>query len=498
MRKIALIPVDARPVTYDLPKDLAKLAGWQVLLPPKNELGFLKEPADVTKLFSWIDDVLPKVDGFIVSIDMFLYGGLVPSRINKDDIEVLRARLEKLCVIKTQHPALNIMAFSSTMRLSNSYVNQEEKEYWDKNGKEIWAYSFHLHRYKKHGESADYVIVKEMEEKIPTHILADYVATRKKNFAINLSLIDKVEKGLLDLLIFPQDDTSEYGLNIEEQERLIAESSERGLLESIYVYPGADEVASMLTARMIYTLEEDQLPTFYPIYSGMKGALSTAMYEDRALQESVKGQIDAFGSHTVEIPSEADVVLGVNVPGRQQGDMALQLYLDGVNTNDRNIGEWVRKLRYYMDAEKAVAIADVAYANGADTVMVPHLFGRFALSELSGFAAWNTAGNTIGTVISQAALLHLAKKKGLDVEKEKVRQFTIRYLDDFVYQSNVRQIVRQEITNEEDAEALLEKVKDVFLQKAAVAMKERGLVGEIVHVYLPWDRTFEIGVEVEA
>ncbi|GGA79500.1 DUF4127 family protein [Ornithinibacillus halotolerans] len=496
-KRIALIPVDARPVTYDLPKDLAKFAGWEVLLPPKADLGFLKEPADLEKLNRWIDEVLPEVEGFVVSVDMLLYGGLVPSRVNTDEEKILHARLEKLREVKKLYPDVKIMAFSSTMRLSNSYVNQEEKDYWDQYGKEIWQYSYHAHRFEKHGEQADQAIIEKMKKAIPSAILEDYLATRKKNFSINLSLINEVEQGLVDLLIFPQDDTSEYGLNIKEQEELVAQTTERGLLDSIYVYPGADEVSSMLVARMIFALEAEEVPTFYPVFSGLKGALSTAMYEDRTIQESVKGQIYAFGSHTVETPGEADIILGVNVPGQKQGDMALQLYLDGVNTNDRNIGEWTRKLRYYHKKEKRIAIADVAYANGADPVMIAHLLGEFDLQELDGFAAWNTAGNTLGTVVAQAALLFLAEKKGLDVQKEKIRQFGIRYLDDYIYQSIVRKKIREEIGNEEEYDGLLAEVTKVFLKEAEEAMKKQGIPGEITNVYLPWNRTFEIGVELE-
>src|SRR5690625_7747598 len=75
---------------------------------------------------------------------------------------------------------------------------------------------------------------------------------------------------------------------------------------------------------MIYALEGEKLPRFYPIYSGTSGVKSIARYEDRPLEQSVTGQIDALGSHTVESPKEADILFGVNVPGNKQGDHALQ------------------------------------------------------------------------------------------------------------------------------------------------------------------------------
>ncbi|WP_217586541.1 DUF4127 family protein [Lentibacillus saliphilus] len=496
-KTLALIPVDARPVTYDLPKDLAEIAGWNVLTPPKEKLGFLKTPADYSSLFNWLESIASQIDGLIVSMDMILYGGLVPSRVNRDDAETIAARLNRLRDIKKHYPDLKIMAFSSTMRLSNSYVNEEEKDYWNEYGKEIYTYSFHYHRLKTYGQKEDAEIVNDMMEKIPATILSDYLGTRKRHFNMNLSLIEQVTNGVIDLLIFPQDDTSEFGLNIMEQGQLKAEVAHNKLYDRIYIYPGADEVSSVLTARMIYTLEQEAFPTFYPIYSGLQGSLSIAMYEDRSIQESVKGQVFAFGGHTTETPTEADIILGVNVPGGQQGDLALQIKLNDVDTNNRNIGEWLRKLRYYYDKGKPLAVIDVAYANGADPAMIPQLNMLFSLTDLAGFAAWNTAGNTIGTVVAQSALVHLAKKQHLQTDDLKHKQLLLRLLDDYVYQSIVRKRVREDVDESTmTAERLLENVTEHFKAKADTILDKSGF--RISHIYLPWDRTFEIGIELDA
>ncbi|MBP1948418.1 DUF4127 family protein [Virgibacillus litoralis] len=496
-RKIALIPVDARPVTYDLPKELGQLVDWELITPPKEYLGFLKEPANFSQLFQWIEDVSTQVEGVIVSIDMILYGGLVPSRINSENEAVIFNRLEQFLEIKQENPHLSIMAFSSTMRLSNSYVNEEEKSYWNQYGKEIWRYSYHSHRYQKLQADEDNEIVQEMKKEIPDWVLEDYLTTRERNFQVNLSLIEYIEQAVIDLLIFPQDDTSEYGLNIMEQEKLADAVSQQELYEKILIYPGADEVASVLTARMIYLLEKEPTPVFYPIYSGKKGSLSIAMYEDRAIDESIKGQIYAFGSHTVEETSDADVIIGVNVPGKLQGDLALQQQLNEVNTNDRNIAEWLKKLSYYRDKGKLIAIADVAYANGADVTMIPQLLKTFSLSDLAGLGAWNTAGNTIGTVVAQSALIHLSAKKEKNTNAVKERQLLLRLLDDYLYQSIIRQEVRKEINEEStSAETIRKKVNELFYEKAVEMIGRTDVACSIVNIYLPWNRTFEIGVEL--
>lgn len=300
---------------------------------------------------------------------------------------------------------------------------------------------------------------------------------------------------MIDVLIFPQDDTSEYGLNIREQESLAREVAKRSLFSNVFIYPGADEVASVLIARMIYALENVTPPVFFPVFSGEKGALSTAMYEDRPLFESVKGQIYAFGSYTLESGVDADIVLGVNVPGKRQGDLALQKFLAEVDTPDRNIGEWILRLQHYLKKGKAVAIADVAYANGADGALIPRLLESINIGELSGFAAWNTAGNTLGTVVAQAAMVHLQKVKGEEFQSRLLEQLTLRLLDDYLYQTVVRQEVRS-VVNDQDPE-LASVVSAMFTKRAGEFLRKLEVNDEINNLYLPWNRTFEIGIDLK-
>jgi Protein of unknown function (DUF4127) len=499
-KKIALVPVDARPVTRDLPGQIARIGGWDVVIPPKEILGFLKTPGDVDAVREWVKEVAPEVDGFVISTDMLCYGGLVPSRISRDSYNVLNSRLTFIKNLKEKYPEKPVMAFSATMRISNNYVNEEEKPYWSEYGKEIYAYSYQYHRFLKTGLEEAQLLVKEMEGKIPSAILQDYKETREKNYQLNQALLKGIEEGWLDRLVFPQDDTSEYGLNILEQEKLSREVLEKGLFNKVAIYPGADEVANSLTARMIYELEGKPKPIFYPFYSGEKGALINALYEDRPIVESVKGQVYAFGSFIEATPVEADVLLAVNVPGKKQGDPAIQIFLGEVDTADRNIGEWVQRIKHYISKGQLVAVADVAYANGADPAMIPQLLAAVEVRELCGFAAWNTAGNTLGTVVAQAAMVHLAKMKDVDVNQYFIdEQILYRLLEDYVYQTVVRQKVRAEV--KDDAPDLAKRVEEKFLGEVASFLKktsyEKDYNGLIGKVFLPWNRTFEIGFELE-
>ncbi|HEU5141314.1 MAG TPA: DUF4127 family protein [Bacillales bacterium] len=506
-RRIALVPVDARPVTCDLAGQITRIAGWEVLTPPKEILGFLRNPGDIDGVHQWLVETADHVEGFVLSMDMIHYGGLVPSRITRDSREAVSKRTKLLSLLKDKYPSKPILAFSSTMRISDSYVNEEEKLYWSDYGRDLFTYSFHSHRFEKTKSSEAEAKMLASYNQVPTDILKDYLQTRERNAMINLSLIEYVESGIVDTLVFPQDDTAEYGMNIREQERLHEEILQRRLFDQVYIYPGADEVACVLVAKLVFQLEGINAPTFYPFFSGETGAFQNALYEDRPLIESVKGQVYALGGF-IEDVQNADIRLAVNVPGRRQGEIALRNHLSEVDTPDRNIGEWLRKLHHFLKDGKPVAIVDLAYANGADPAMIIPLLSKIDISCLSGFAAWNTAGNSIGTVVAQAAMVHLRQLRYDDLgnvpTKELTEQLILRFLDDFVYQSIVRSKVREQYDETTlSKEQLLKVVKENFLPEAEVFFQEKGMKNtlsqwdiQIENVFLPWERTFEIGMDL--
>ena len=96
MKKIGFLPIDNRPVCYDLPKMIANIdSEVKMYLPPKNLLGSLTRNADRNALFEWLED-LNDVDYLVISVDTLIYGGLIPSRRSSDTKDEIENRLLKL------------------------------------------------------------------------------------------------------------------------------------------------------------------------------------------------------------------------------------------------------------------------------------------------------------------------------------------------------------------------------------------------------------------
>lgn len=386
--KICFIPIDNRPVCYNLAKDIAAIdENIELFIPPREFLGDLTRSAGVNEIIEWIENI-PECDAMVISLDTIAYGGLIPSRRFTDSLEDIKSRLKRL---KPSLKNKKVYAFSSIMRISNNNYNEEEKEYWKDWGKKIFEYSY-----------------SGVNDGIPQAILDDYLATRKRNFEINKTYLNWG----LNTLIFSKDDCAPKGFNVDEArelERLGAKTK-----------TGADEIPLTLLARAI----EKEIKVFVEFTEpDYKDCISN--YEDVSIEKSVQGQLELGGFTQVQTREEADVILIVNNFIEKQGEHVM-----GWTTQP------FRKT--FTPPDKPYAIADVRYANGADNDFVEQLLPQIDLKNFYGYAGWNTSANTIGSLIAGVKVRWNAGKYNEAAFK---RLQIIRFLDDWAYQANVRGMI---------------------------------------------------------
>lgn len=386
--KICFIPIDNRPVCYNLAKDIAAIdENIELFIPPREFLGDLTRNAGVNEIIEWIENI-PECDAMVISLDTIAYGGLIPSRCSTDSLEDIKSCLKRL---KPLLKNKKVYAFSSIMRISNNNYNEEEKEYWKDWGKKIFEYSY-----------------SGVNDGIPQAILDDYLATRKRNFEINKTYLNWG----LNTLIFSKDDCAPKGFNVDEArelERLGAKTK-----------TGADEIPLTLLARAI----EKEIKVFVEFTEpDYKDCISN--YEDVSIEKSVQGQLELGGFTQVQTREEADVILIVNNFIEKQGE-----YVMGWTTQP------FRKT--FTPPDKPYAIADVRYANGADNDFVEQLLPQIDLKNFYGYAGWNTSANTIGSLLAGVKVRWNAGKYNEAAFK---RLQIIRFLDDWAYQANVRGMI---------------------------------------------------------
>ena len=440
--KICVIPIDNRPVCYNLFKDISAIdESLELFIPDRALLGDLTRNADIGGILKWLKNT-PKVDAMVISLDTVAYGGLIPSRRSTETFEQIKNRVENFKeILKTKDA--KIYAFSSIMRISNNNINQEEKEYWNKYGTRIFDYSYQTH--KLGCESC-------IERLIPDDILDDYLQTRKRNFEINKLYLEWQKEGLFDTLIFSKDDCAEYGFNVQEAQALEKLGG--------FTKTGADEIPLTLFARALEGKMRVAVDFTEPEYKNL-----ISNYEDVSIEKSVLGQL-SLANVEVTDKENADVVLVVNNFKDHQGEIVMQRPTEPFSGS--------------FEFPKNAMVADVRYANGADNAFVEKFINTKMRSDFYGYSAWNTSANTLGSLICGAKVKFLAKKYN---EKAFKKLQAIRLLDDWAYQANVRQTLSEpKNPNMSEFEKKVLRFVNLDFQTC---------------YSFPWNRLFEIEVNIK-
>ncbi|MBQ8635714.1 DUF4127 family protein [bacterium] len=467
MVKIAVIPIDNRPICYDLIQDVIAIdENIELFMPDISLLGGLTTQSNVDGIFNFVQG-LKEVDYLIVSLDTLAYGGLVSSRRCDDSFEDIKKRIEKFREIASKK-AKKILGFSSVMRISNNNINEEEKEYWAQWGKRIFDWSFYFHKTEV---EKTYNCV---HNTIPSNILNDYLETRRRNFEINKIYLSWAKEGFFDTLIFSKDDCAEFGLNVKEANEL-ADIIEKSNIKTAKIKTGADEIPLSLISRALSSEYEIKIN---PIFLEEKSINLVSKYEDISIKNCVLGQIE-LANLKLDIDNP-DLTLLINNFTYEQGDLVLGDRINFIKTSPN-----FPKTSYF--------VADVNNANGADLEFINYLFNQ-NLENFYGYCAYNTSANTIGCAIFCAIVKYLAQKNGKYNNEAFLKFEFIRLLDDWGYQAISRKYIRESAPNFK--QALFEKESELN-QNAHKICEFLNYYPEKIEYSLPWDRSFEIRIKIE-
>lgn len=490
--KILLIPLDDRPVTYSYPQLLAKLGGAEAIVPPRTMMGSLSRGAQIDELFNFCEGCLSRneVDAAVICLDSLLYGGLITSRRSTEQVKIIQARLDRLKKWKElSNKPITIYAQSSIMRISDNYDNTEEKEYWSRFGRELFEWSACLHRLAS-GEKLAPGLLESLERRIPGDIRQDYLDTRFRNFTINMTVLKSMEDGLIDHLVFSQDDSGAWGLNVGERDRLISVCQQMSLQKKVNIYAGADEVICTLLGRLLMA---ENKPSLSLHFSPECCRTVASRYEGQDIGTTIQAQIKAIGLTAADTEAgdsiNSDLTMVVHGPSERQGDHITLPGLPDYSQIDSSKAA-ANTIKLIESAPGFVILCDVVYANGGDPLLMEQLIKRpELLKKICSYAGWNTTGNTtgsaLGTAVCTIAGIAINNKSVSDSQK---RSLFTRLVDDWAYQTKVRKELQNEPSTQKLAELISPYIKTV---SAALAFEPS------VRLSFPWRRTFEIEIGFE-
>jgi len=501
--KVLYVPIDERPCNTLVVKRIAQTAHNIELLTPPNECyGDKKTPADAEMMWTWINKHAEDCDALILSLDMIIYGGLLPSRIHYLNEEDALKWINRLRELREKNPKLPIYASNLIMRTPRYSSSDEEPDYYEDWGREIFlqAYLEDKNRQNKLSdeEQSELNAIKNV---LPEHFVRDYEVRRKFNLQVNHYILELVLEGVISLLVIPQDDSSEYGYTAMDQREIHHKLEELRLVNDVLIYPGADEVGATLLSR-VYNDVKGHRPKVYPIWSSPMGPNLIPLYEDRPFAASMKEHIYAAGCRLTETPDDADLILAYNVPGKVMQESWEQSKKDITYSSFRNMTVFVDQIKGFIEQGKDVVIADSAYANGGDKELITLMDEEQILEKVLSYKGWNTNCNTLGTTISQGVIGH-------NGDLHKIQENIVYHLlDDFFYQAEVRMTMTSDYLptfnlnyfNLNDKEQMVNQERDkllIALFQEHIRHSFRNMKFLRMETYAPWNRMFECGINLK-
>lgn len=270
---------------------------------------------------------------------------------------------------------------------------------------------------------------------------------------------------------------------------------------SHHVMDGTDEGMMLLLARYLREHQPDNPTTVGLIWTAPGDLVSMAPLESGFVMENLLAELNwlkARATSRLDMIEEWRPVLWVNGSAMQDGDTRKPL---------------IRKAAQDL-GEKRVVVADIARMNGGDPNLMDVWREDGPPPGLVGYLAWNTSSNTLGSAVALWAAMdygYATRSDPISVQAAAEAFLWARLLDDWLYQSTVRQEARESyiliganpwgLTDDETGRAtsdIATRLVDMWREKGidmsiplriVRPLDETGFVVE-----LPWNRFFEINL----
>ena len=493
-KTILYVPQDDRPVDYEYTVSTAEAAGYQVLTPPAQYLSGMNFHGSPDKLMAWVNANAGKADAMVLSIDSLVYGGLVDSRKHNLPMETLTARLEKVEALHKSHKNVPIYVFSTVMRSPWAGGKGVEPDYYLTMGSDIYQLASLQAKMDEEGlnpqERNDWFAIMR---RVPMEYLQDWYNRRRKNMSINYRLIDDARKGVFTYYSLGHDDNSVSTQSSLESKYL--EMAGTGIPKTVFgSFPGADQLGLLLITRASndFNNYHPKIAVIYPLGGGEK---TVPRYDGQAIGKTIASHVEAIGGTMVD-NERPDLLLAVNTPLTTSTTESANF--ENFPIMLQSTRDFLTQIEKAVNLDIPVSIVDMAFSNGSDNTLVYGLYQDKMMYRLAAYNGWNTASNSVGYGIAQGVL---SKYMTADAHRD---MLTTQYLDNWAYQANVRDyIYRMQQKLEAGVvtqyyptlnEELQSRTKEQLQRYASTYL---GIDPKTVDVTLPWQRLFEVYVDVK-
>jgi hypothetical protein len=500
-KTIIFVPHDNRPISFKQTADNIRDLGYEVLTPPEELLGNRENPyAKPEELSKWVIENAKKADAAVISSDSMVYGSLVASRKHNLSEDVVLARVHNFEKIHQANPNMKLYVFGSIMRTpqTSEASGSEDANYYAQYGTDIARYTALTDKLEQDGLThKERKQLQQYEQKIPKAALDDWLSRRQGNFLVSKNLIDLARNDVITYLALGCDDNAKYSQTNKERRALDNYGSDLGELKYQSV-AGIDEIGYVLLTRAVNNLQGD-IPFVSVHYAKGTGENTIPAYSNEPIKNSIATHIKMAGGMKVNSDKGADLVFMVNT--NFDGTTGAANDLNNVYIPNENIIDFVNMVDEAVQANKKVGIGDITFGNGSDNALMFSLYGKNLLDKLNAYSGWNTPTNSTGYALAMGMGANYTDRVGI------LKMLEVRYLDDWLYQANIRQAVANRLNsmpgegdygNTKTRTLPAEKLATEALQKMIVDYGLEKFEGQSyvadAQIRFPWQRMFEADI----
>lgn len=491
---IVFVPLDDRPVTFQLPILLGRIAGVDMVAPPRSMIGHYLQPGDPEHLLAWLQsNVTAGAQAVVASSDMIAYGGLVNSRIYGSEGFVAISRLRQLAALRTDRPGAWLGIFGTVMRLAPTGVpDTGPAAGWFAPGRvgENLQYWANLPQ----GSSDPEVRRKAaaLRAQIGEDVINAYLRTRARNLDVDLYLLQLTAEGAFDRVVLGQDDAGTVGLHVSDVAALRRAAARFGIGSRASIQPGADELGMALVGKAL-ARSVGWTPKIAVHYSRADGPSFNDPLEFEPISATIRSVIELAGGR--EVASDPDIETFVRVP----------------NTEGDDESAFHAAIAAAVAARKSVAVIDLSFlheksdepARTAEALITAGIAGK-----IDAFASWNTTANTTGTAIPEAIAVGVGRRAQTYNARAHAEFMLNRYVDDYAFHVFVRPDINSRLAATGIADHTYLSGPSVreaeSANRSALWRHALDLLHGIYPEYrdagftitLPWNRTFETQLDV--
>ncbi|CAM4172975.1 DUF4127 family protein [Saccharibacillus endophyticus] len=465
MKKVVYIPLDDRPANLDDVIVQGHAAGLEVVTPNtsiiRNRMDDTGEIAgtevvgtsgavygDPAAAGQFLQSKAAEADGFIISIDMLAYGGLIGSRRLRADGGAdyptydpqTTSLLDTIAGLKRDYPNKPIFLLDTVMRLATTTMAEslsieaytESRALMMKPRLPQTEFDAVLSGYDLQPDGSSYEDTVHFDKQT-------YYNARQHKFKTNRYVLEALVRDAgVDFVAFGVDDASTQGVQANEIDWIEAHidawlgGSGGQNPERAIILPDADGLGHSLMARMAAELHaKDSTQPLKPVvavrYFGRDGSEIVNTYEYMDVHTNILRHIEiAGGTYTGD--------------GRSVSNPDYELELVALTSEDQ-IGAAIAHIEDNRAAKLPTLVVDFTRGGSAGVVVTPELLNSPATGALFGYSAWNTAGNKIGMSLGMALSRFFFLKKetqeralGLALDAHGSLLFK-RFLKDYSYKT---------------------------------------------------------------